>query len=87
MNLKTKIHSMWINDKSLNFSAFHGRFSYFKFIYILNEHFKYGFEFETELYELLEEYLQYLNNTSNYSIDYLGVLVVLFLFYQIYILI
>ena len=72
MNLKTKIHSMWINDKSLNFSAFHGRFSYFKFIYILNEHFNYGFEFETELYELLEEYLHYLNNTSNYSIDYLG---------------
>jgi type 2 lantibiotic biosynthesis protein LanM len=71
-DLHNTIYILWKSDISNNFSAFHGRFSYFKYIYILNEFFDFHINIDFELKETLEDYLDFIENIDSYSIDYIG---------------
>ncbi|MGV2929390.1 type 2 lanthipeptide synthetase LanM [Macrococcus capreoli] len=72
LNLHDTIYHMWLVDDSDNYSAFHGKFSYFKYVLILNKHFKFNINFQEELELMIRKYIDYLDKNINYSIDYLG---------------
>ncbi|HGO3824953.1 TPA: type 2 lanthipeptide synthetase LanM [Staphylococcus aureus] len=72
ISLHNIIYNMWLIDSSSNFSAFHGRFSYFKYILILNKHFNFNIIFKEDLEKTLKAYVEYLEENEKYPIDYLG---------------
>lgn len=83
-----KIFNLYKLDYENNFSVYHGRFSYFKYIYLINKYFQYNVAFSEELELLLNDYINYLNEEKNAPLDYLGgisgVLSLLVDFYEYY---
>ncbi|WP_239733404.1 MULTISPECIES: type 2 lanthipeptide synthetase LanM [Mammaliicoccus] len=75
-NLIKKFHKgifdLYKLDYENNYSAYHGRFSYFKYIYLVNKYFDENIEFSEELKLLLSNYQSYLSNETAAPLDYLG---------------
>ncbi|MCO4346589.1 type 2 lanthipeptide synthetase LanM [Staphylococcus agnetis] len=72
ISLHNIIYNMWLIDSSSNFSAFHGRFSYFKYVLILNKYFNFNINFKEDLEKTLKMYVEYMRQNEKYPIDYLG---------------
>lgn len=66
------IFDLYKLDYENNYSAYHGRFSYFKYIYLANKYFNQKLEISEELKSLLDNYIDYLNNDFSAPLDYLG---------------
>ncbi|MEF2291127.1 type 2 lanthipeptide synthetase LanM family protein [Virgibacillus dokdonensis] len=71
--INKSIENLYKIDKTKNFSIYHGKFSYFKYIYILNEISKEDLINENvkNLLELIKEYNTHIAN-SWYPIDYIS---------------
>lgn len=70
--LYDSIYTMWKLDKSINYSIYHGRFSYFKYVYLLNNFFNFQIDINIELQKTLKDYISYIEDNKSYTIDYLG---------------
>lgn len=71
-NIEVTIDQKFKLDESLNFSIYHGRFSYFKYKFIISRFFNTPFTIEKELADLLNQYTEFLKEPNSLPLDYIG---------------
>ncbi|MBU8568836.1 type 2 lantipeptide synthetase LanM family protein [Virgibacillus pantothenticus] len=72
--INNSIENLYKIDKTNNFSIYHGKFSYFKYIYIFDKISEENQINENvdNLLKLIQEYNTHIANSSRYPIDYIG---------------